>query len=156
MNVTAATRQAPRLIFFYLKQFHPICVVHALIGCLDSLHLREMTYRNCMSTVAEKNAMSLYAEDFAAADRLEARMVAQCKLGRTRRLVKFLVGPLFLILRTAGNAPELRRAIEWHQVGLCRIKRTVFWRITVPLRGNRNFALCLVGRHPAAKCNTIG
>jgi len=71
------------------------------------------------------------------------------------RLVDFLDSPLFLILRISGNAPELRLALgARHLAELDRIKHTVSWCITAPLRVVWNFGLRLVGRHPAAKRNS--
>ena len=133
-------------------------IVYALVGCLDNRNLREMTYRNFISAVAEKNGLSLNAEDFANADRLESDMVAQCQLNAasTPRLADFLDTPLFLVLRMSGSVPELRRALDWHQAELDRIKHTVSWRITAPLRVFWNFGLRLVGRHSTAKRNNLG
>lgn len=126
-------------------------IVYALIGCLDNRNLRQMTYRQFISAVAEKNGLHIDAEDFATADRLEAGMVAQCQLDATStpKLAEFLDAPLLLVL--PPYVPELRRALDWHQAELDRIKHTVSWRVTAPLRVVWNFALRLVGRHPAAK-----
>lgn len=133
-------------------------IVYALIGCLDNRNLRQMTYRQFISAVAEKNGLHIDAEDFATADRLEAGMVAQCQLdaNSTPRLADFLDTPLFLVLRMSGNVPELRRALDWHQAEVDRIKHTVSWRITAPLRVAWNFRLRLAGRHPATKRNSTG
>lgn len=120
-------------------------IAYALIGCLDNRNVRQMTYRQFISRVSELSGVRIAPEDFSAADALESEMVAQCNINAksTPRLADFLDGPLCLVLRMSGNVPELRRALDWHQAELDRIKRTVSWRSTAPLRGFWNLLLRL-------------
>ena len=123
-------------------------IVYALIGCLENRNLRQMTYRQFISEVAGRNGLRIDAEDFSIGDALEAGMVSQCQIdaASTPRLVDFLDTPLFLVLRMSGNVRELHRALDWHQAELDRIKHTVSWRITAPLRVFWNLLLGLTGK----------
>lgn len=110
-------------------------VAYAMINCLDNRRVRQMTYRQFISAIAEMNDIFFSDVDFVIADEYEDRMITQCHLDAIckPRLADFLDSPLFLVQRLSG-LPELRRALVWHEEELARIKKTVSWRITAPLR----------------------
>lgn len=123
-------------------------IIYALIDCLENTHLRQTTYRQFATRIAQGNGLNLGAEDFALADRCESRLMEQCHADQasTPRLADFLDNPLFLTVRLAQHSPDYRHSLAWHQAELARVKKTVSWRITAPLRVVWNLGLRLFPR----------
>lgn len=116
-------------------------IINSLIDCLENRTVSTMTYRQCISYIAEKSGINLHENDFSTADQYETRLVAQCHSDSSSkpRLTDFLDSSLFLTFRLANVGPEL----AWHRAELGRVKSTFSWRITAPLRIIWNLALKL-------------
>jgi hypothetical protein len=124
-------------------------IAYSVIDCLDNRSIRSMTYREFISDIAKKSGVILNASDFATADLWEARLVAQCHADATRkpRLSEYLDASLFLTARLMNQAPDYRHSLAWHQDELARVKRTVSWRITAPMRVIWNAYLKVTGKN---------
>lgn len=125
-------------------------IVYSLIDCLENTSIKQMTYRQLIVRVTENVGISLREEDFITADQYEARLVTQCHADASDkpRLVDFLDTPLFLMIRLANRSSDYRSSLAWHQAELTRVKKTVSWRITTPLRVIWNLLLRLTPRRP--------
>lgn len=122
-------------------------IVYSLTGCLENSALRQTTYRQFVTAVAEAGGLVLSSADFVVADLWEAKLVAQCHadVATTPRLATFYDEPLYLIFRLSGHVPELRLRVARYEAEVARIKRTVSWRITAPLRVVWNAYQKLIG-----------
>lgn len=111
-------------------------VVYSLIDCLENSAIGQMTYRNLISTIAEKAGIRLSRNDFAVADHCEIRLIAQCDMSPDKRpkFADLLDSPIRLVSRLENPAADYRDSLAWHRSELARVKRTVSWRITAPLR----------------------
>lgn len=111
-------------------------ITYSLINCLENRSLGNVTYRQFISDVAQRSGILLFDSDFTAADEHEIRMVAQCHVNARKmpRLADFLDKPLFLKFRLSSHVPELRQKLAWHEAELARVKGTLSWRITAPMR----------------------
>lgn len=114
-------------------------IAYSLIDCMENTALNRMTYRQFIVSVAGHTQIHLSDADFSIADAWELRLVTQCHMdaASTHRLAKFYDAPLFLISRFS-RAPALRPRMLWLEAELERIKGSVSWRITAPLRVIRN------------------
>lgn len=127
-------------------------IVYSLSDCLENTALQSMTYRQFITQIAQRNKIFLNDADFAVADRDESRLIEQCQADQasTPRLADFIDTPLFLTVCLANRSPDSRHSLAWHQAELARIKKTVSWRITAPLRVFWNIGLRLAGKYPQA------
>lgn len=101
-------------------------IVNSLGGCLKNGALRELTYREGVLHIARLNGIDLDEADLDIAAGLEARLVAQCYTRAPD------TPPGKLLSRPVSGYYRLSN--EWLRRELDRVKRTVSWRITAPLR----------------------
>lgn len=115
-------------------------IAYSLIDCLENAAIGRISYREFISQIAERCGISLGDRDFATADLWETRLVEQCHADayNTPRIADFLDTPLFLTIRLASRPQNYRDSLAWHQAELARVKKTVSWRITAPLRVSWN------------------
>lgn len=111
-------------------------IVNSLIGCLENSAVRGMTYREFIQGLAGAHGISISECEFDIADDYEARLVAECYADAERvpRLHEIIDRPLFMTARLARGSLDYRQSLAWHQAELSRVKSTVSWRITAPLR----------------------
>jgi SAM-dependent methyltransferase len=111
-------------------------IANSLIGCLENNTVKQITYRQFIVHIAERGGIPLHEEDFTTANHCEARLIAQCHINASSQpcLADFLDTPIFLTSRLANLSPGYRESLAWHQTELKRVKETVSWRITAPLR----------------------
>lgn len=102
-------------------------IVNSLGECLENGALRGLTYRECVLRIARLNGIGLDEADLDAAAQLEARLVAHCYASAPSKLTpeELLSQPVLGYNRLSNES--LRRELD-------RVKNTVSWRITAPLR----------------------
>ena len=95
-----------------------------------------MTYRELILEIARRNDIPLEESDFLLADSLENRLANQCmQLDSGRNCIaEMLDKQLCGIPRTSAHIPELESKVSALEIELARIKSTVSWQITKPLR----------------------
>ncbi|HNV58841.1 MAG TPA: class I SAM-dependent methyltransferase [Rhodoferax sp.] len=110
-------------------------IAYSLIGCMENTALSQMTYRQFIVAVAKHAQLRLSDADFSLADAWELKLVGQCHMdaSSTPRLAKFYDEPLYLTFSLSG-ASAFRPRLAWLEAELARVKGTVSWRITAPLR----------------------
>lgn len=115
-------------------------IVDSLTGCLENSALKSMTYRQFISAVTKSLNLDLSESDFMIAENWETKLISQCYVNSTTTPIfsPLYDKPLFLVPRLSGHVPQLRQRLAWHDVELSRIKRTLSWRITAPLRATWN------------------
>jgi SAM-dependent methyltransferase len=125
-------------------------IVYSLIDCLENVSLQGMTYRQFVTAITARNGVELASGDLCLADDCESHLVAQCHTNHaaTPRLFELLDTPLFLTARLAQRSTDYRQSLAWHQAELARVKRTVSWRITAPMRASWNLLLRLTRKRP--------
>ena len=123
-------------------------VIHALSDCLENQALQGLTYRQFISHIAAKNSVPLHGAEFILAAERESRLVGQCHDNRATipDFDEFLDNPLFLTVRLAHTSSDYTQSLAWHQAELARVKKTVSWRVTAPLRVIWNLWLRIVGK----------
>lgn len=123
-------------------------ITYSLIDCLENCSLKHITYRTFITKIVQPTGIQFMECDFLLANQYEAKMVTQCHLDpfRIPQFTDFIDEPLFLKFRLSSHVPELRKALAWHEAELARVKSTVSWRITSPLRVAWNLYLKIVGK----------
>jgi SAM-dependent methyltransferase len=110
-------------------------IAYSLIGCMENTALSQMTYRQFIVAVAKHAQLRLSDADFSLADAWELKLVRQCHMdaSSTPQLAKFYDEPLYLTFSLSG-ASAFRPRLAWLEAEMARVKGTVSWRITAPLR----------------------
>lgn len=128
-------------------------IIYSLNDCLENASLQAMTYRQFVTHIAAKNGVVLQDKDFVTAAHFESRLIEMCHANQATipRFNVFLDNPLFLTVRLAQTSSNYTQSLAWHQAELARVKKTVSWRITAPLRVIWNFAKRLVCRRQAGR-----
>lgn len=123
-------------------------VIYSLSGCLENSMLLNETYRKFTTGIAKRNHINLSLANFTVADQLERQLVEECHADHHSipRFSDFLDNPLFLTVRLAQHSTDYQRSLAWHQTELARVKRTVSWRITMPIRVTWNILISLVSK----------
>ncbi|HRA80798.1 MAG TPA: class I SAM-dependent methyltransferase [Thauera sp.] len=121
-------------------------VVNSLGGCLENGALVGLTYAQCIQRIAGQCGMVLRPDDLDAAAELESRLVENC-FSVAPACKDILSQPVFGYYRLSNNTPELRPELEWLRYELSRVKGTVSWRITAPLRATWNLLRKAVGKN---------
>lgn len=111
-------------------------IVDSLTNCLENSALKRMTYREFIVVVANYANIHLSPTDFLTAEIWEVKLISRCYMNAktTSMFASLYDQPLFLTRRFSGHIPQLRQRLAWQEDELFRIKRTVSWRITSPLR----------------------
>lgn len=111
-------------------------IFNSLTDCLENRHVATMTYRQLIGKVARYGGIPLEECDFLLAAVHEQRLAEQCLLATPshRTLADVLDERLRGMLRLSAHIPDLRHALAAHEMELARIKSTLSWQITKPLR----------------------
>jgi len=119
-------------------------IIYSVIGCLSSRTLAGMTYRQLINAVLER---ALNDNDYALADTMERQFSEYCHT-RTDHKVSFMniINNEISLFGRLSDAPALRQKMAEYKAELARcesnlkrVKATVSWRITIPLRVVWNF-----------------
>lgn len=112
-------------------------VLNSLTGCLENSALAGLTYAQCIHRIAKRNGIIGLGQDaLDKAAELEARL-AENSFGATPGAPSWkdiLSQPIFGYYRLSNNTQELRSELVSLRSELSRVKGTVSWRITAPLR----------------------
>ncbi|MEJ1354017.1 MAG: class I SAM-dependent methyltransferase [Candidatus Sedimenticola sp. (ex Thyasira tokunagai)] len=111
-------------------------IFNSFIGCLENHKVAGMTYRQLIIEIARRSGVVLDEADLALAARLEQRLIDQCFLVTNgRKLFANSLDESFQgQIRLSAHIPKLRYELTAHKFELSRIKSTVSWQITKPLR----------------------
>lgn len=119
-------------------------IIYSVIGCLSSRALADMTYRQLINAVLER---ALNDGDYALAETMEQQFSEYCHTCTDYKVsfMNIVNGEISLFGRLS-DAPALRQKMAMYKSELVRcesdlkrIKATVSWRITIPLRVVWNF-----------------
>lgn len=125
-------------------------IILSLADCLENGTLRPMTLRELIGHVAARSGVQLEAADFARAEHLEVRLMNHCNAGVTRERV---FADLYdkeppTRIRLSDRRRQLDELINAQTFEIDRVKSSVSWRVTGPLRAAWNLARKLPGLGP--------
>lgn len=108
----------------------------SLTGCMENRKLSDMTFREMAKRIVNRSGVELSDADFSEADSQEARLSSQCfeKSYGKDIFAEILDRPLAMISRYVLPAREDLFALEHAENEIRRMKSTVSWQITKPLR----------------------
>lgn len=121
-------------------------IVYSLIGCLENRAVTGLSYRAFIGHVLQGCKIQLGESDFVLADEWESSMVEQCHADAASipRIAKILDDPVFSFSRLSSS-PDVNRSLIWREAELARVKGSVSWRITAPMRVAWNLYLKFIG-----------
>ncbi|MDD5365094.1 MAG: class I SAM-dependent methyltransferase [Gallionellaceae bacterium] len=121
-------------------------ILGSLSGCLESRQLANLTYRQLIDRVVQVNGLHISETEYAVASHLEERLVSQCLIGGLRKATQAeIIGtPIAVMFRLSHNVLEKRFEFIQMKNELTRVKGSVSWRITSPLRISWNLLRKLV------------
>lgn len=117
-------------------------IFNSLINCFENPVLAHLSYRQLITAIASKVGIIIGERDFAKAVLLEQRLQQQCMISTPghkgmEQIIDEKVGRL-ICLSSANVA--LRSALALSQQEVARIKNTVSWRVTKPVRAIWNIS----------------
>jgi SAM-dependent methyltransferase len=118
-------------------------ITYSIIGSLSSRVLANMTYRQFIDAVL---GHTLDENDYLQADAMERQFSEYCHTCKSSKvsLMDIMRQRMFLFDRLS-DAPVSRQTLTAYESELARVKGTVSWRITAPLRVTWNFCHRLIG-----------
>ena len=122
-------------------------IIYSLIGCLENSAITGISYRTLIDRLLGSCGVYFSDHDFKLADEWEFSMVEQCHIDAIAipRIAKILSDPVFSFSRLSSS-PDVNRSLVWHKAELARVKSSVSWRITAPLRVIWNLYLRIMRR----------
>ncbi|MEZ5617037.1 MAG: class I SAM-dependent methyltransferase [Rhodocyclaceae bacterium] len=111
-------------------------ILNSLSGCLENEALKGLSNGQCITRIARFNGMNPSEAELDVAAELESRLFTNCfsRVRATSASKDNLSQPVFGYYRLSNNMPGLQSELEWLRHELSRVKSTVSWRITAPLR----------------------
>ena len=113
-------------------------IINSINGCLENNALQGLNHDQCILRIAGRAGIDLSESDLIEAAELESRLVMHC----------YRRAPYAMTCRDLLSRPVIgysRLSNEWLHRELARIKRTISWRITAPLRVSWNLLRKLIG-----------
>ena len=123
-------------------------VIYSLSGCLDSMPLRGMTYRQFIDELLEGFDIDIEQQDYLEANEINKRFSEFCHVPRAigNSLIDIIDKPIWMMSRMHGKQKA--------EAEIVRLKATISWRITAPFRVLWNFCLKQIKRVKRL-CNAI-
>jgi len=111
-------------------------ICNALAGAIENQFVTRINFRQLIDEITRQAGPVLTDADFAVADSLESLLMSSGfpKSDRKDGFSGNLDKPLAMTQRLSGSAPELRWSLIHAEAEIKRVKSTVSWRITSPLR----------------------
>lgn len=107
-------------------------ITYSVIGCLSSRVLADMTYRQFIDAIL---GHTLDDSDYALADVMEQKFSKYCHICASNKVSLLnIASEKISLFGRLSDAPAFRQAMIMHEFELKRIKGTVSWQITKPLR----------------------
>lgn len=114
-------------------------VISALSGCLENRCLVGWTYKQLMVHVAQSAGIRISEAEFAIASDFEEKLAHYCMDGSANATyLKILDKPIAGVLRLSRGIPEQNPKFVRLSNELARVKGSVSWRVTSPLRVSWN------------------
>lgn len=118
-----------------------------LFGCIANKFIANMTFQQLVSEIARYSGLKLNDVDFQLADSYESQLMDVCFQATGKQGSGFLGDVGSMLYQRAGAVSEVRRELTVCEAEIFRIKHTVSWRISAPLRATWNFM-----RHVVKRC----
>lgn len=111
-------------------------ILNSLADCIGNRKLKDISFRDLLLAILGQGGIQLAERDILLADACEHELDNQCSVdaSRRRRLTEYVYDLFYQTFRLTGHIPELRRELAWHAAEIARMRSSISWRITKPIR----------------------